>query len=136
MSALPANHHKDKLAEEAGKISILKNAMTSVARQGSNLVRRVTRTDSQTSAASAISSVSNVEAQVKAEGDNAGPPSAQETEAKEKELRGLAVIAKVALIQGKSEKFDKSLIPTSIFQTDLAQLQVFGMAGGREGGGE
>jgi hypothetical protein len=131
MSALPANHHKDKLAEEAGKISMLKNAVTSVARQGSNLVRRVTRTDSQTSAASAISSV---EAEVKAEGDNAGPPSEQETEAKEKELRGLAVIAKVALIQGKSDKFDKSLIPTSIFQTDLAQLQVFGVGGGGKGG--
>jgi len=60
------------------------------------------------------------------------PPSEQETESRHKEL---ATIAKRALIQGKSAKIDKTLIPARSFETDLAQLQVFGMAWGGKGGG-
>jgi len=131
MTALVANHHKDKQAEDTSKISRLKEAVSNVARQGSMLVRGVTRTDSQKSAAAAACSV---EAKVEAEGDNSGQPYELETETIEKELAAISKFGNLGRIQGKSDKFDKSLIPTSIVQTDLAELQVFGMAGGGEGG--
>ena len=72
MSALLAHSHKDKQAEETSKRLMLKNAVTTVVRQGSRLVKEFTRTDSQKSATAATSSTSSVEAKLEAEGDNYG----------------------------------------------------------------